>query len=209
MNKVSADPTYVVAEATVAEVYGALSEELTRFVGARVPAAAVDDLVQEIFLRLHARLVEGATVGHLRGWVYQVARYVIADHYRVAERAEIPVGLEVAPALTPTTPPDDSAGEPSLAAQRDFVAAALGAMIDSLPPADAEALRLVEMEGLSQYALAKRLGLSPSGARSRVQRARARLKAQLEACCALAFDRYGGVLSCTPQQPTCTCALSG
>lgn len=185
------------ASPMVEDAYRALSGELSRFIAARVQSAAVvDDLVQEVFLRLHAHLSGDGQVKHLRGWVYQVARYVVADHHRGRGPVEPPEPPEPEPAPTLGWSDED---------RQAVVAGALKSFIDTLPPADAEALRLVELEGLSQQALAERLGLSPSGARSRVQRARARLKAQLEACCALAFDRYGGVISCEPNAGSCDC----
>ncbi|HAH00091.1 MAG TPA: RNA polymerase subunit sigma-24, partial [Ktedonobacter sp.] len=56
-------------------------------------------------------------------------------------------------------------------------------MVDSLPNDYREALYLTEYEGLTQRELADRLGLSFSGAKSRVQRAREKLKVMLLDCC--------------------------
>jgi hypothetical protein len=67
----------------------------------------------------------------------------------------------------------------------------VAAMMDALPDAYREALRLTEYEGLSQKELSERLGISFSGAKSRVQRARAKLKQELLACCHFQFDQAG------------------
>ena len=67
-------------------------------------------------------------------------------------------------------------------------------MIDSLAPAYREALVLVDLNGLTQQAAAKRLGLSLSGVKSRVQRGRRQLRCRLEACCVVEFDRRGGIV---------------
>ena len=58
----------------------------------------------------------------------------------------------------------------------------------------AEALVLTELEGLPQRELAQRLGLSPSGARTRVQRGRRLLKELIDDCCKLEVDARGNVL---------------
>jgi RNA polymerase sigma-70 factor (ECF subfamily) len=71
-------------------------------------------------------------------------------------------------------------------------------MIDSLPSHYREALLLTEYEGLSQKDLADRLGISISGAKSRVQRARAMLRDLLMECCHFEFDRYGTVIDYHP-----------
>ncbi len=64
-------------------------------------------------------------------------------------------------------------------------------MMSLIPEEDRRALRAVDVEGLSQKELAGRLGLSVTGARSRVQRARARLKEALLDCCILETDGRG------------------
>jgi len=56
-----------------------------------------------------------------------------------------------------------------------------------------------EYEGLTQPELAQRLGISLSGAKSRVQRGRARLKELLNQCCTFEFDRRGKVIECEPR----------
>ena len=53
----------------------------------------------------------------------------------------------------------------------------------------------MDLEGRTQRELAEARGLSLSGAKSRVQRARERLRERLEACCTFAFDARGQILS--------------
>ena len=70
-------------------------------------------------------------------------------------------------------------------------------MIESLPEPYGDAVRLYELDGLPQQAIADRLGLSLSGAKSRVQRGREKLKEQLFACCSFQRDRRGNVIGYT------------
>jgi RNA polymerase sigma-70 factor, ECF subfamily len=62
-------------------------------------------------------------------------------------------------------------------------------------PDDQDALRIVELEGVTQVEAARRVGLSVSGMKSRVQRARQRLKTLIEDCCRVERDRRGGIVS--------------
>jgi RNA polymerase sigma-70 factor (ECF subfamily) len=78
--------------------------------------------------------------------------------------------------------------------------AAFRRMIYSLPDHYREALVLTEFNGLTQQDLADQLGISLSGAKSRVQRARAQLKQMLHECCNFEFDRRGKVIDCTPRK---------
>ncbi|HLZ55439.1 MAG TPA: sigma factor-like helix-turn-helix DNA-binding protein, partial [Ktedonosporobacter sp.] len=72
------------------------------------------------------------------------------------------------------------------------------------PDQDRQALVLTEYQGLTQKELGERLGLSFSGAKSRVQRAREKLKQELLACCHFELDRRGHILD---YQPRCDCCV--
>lgn len=76
--------------------------------------------------------------------------------------------------------------------------AAFHRMIRALPKPYREAIVRTEIEGVPQVELAKRLGISVSGAKSRVQRGRRALKQMLLDCCQFEFDRRGGVANCKP-----------
>ena len=65
------------------------------------------------------------------------------------------------------------------------------------------ALVLTEFEGLTQVEMAEELGLSVSGAKSRVQRARAMLRDDLLECCHFEFDRLGHVIDYEPRPRCC------
>ncbi|MGE3165465.1 MAG: sigma factor-like helix-turn-helix DNA-binding protein [Planctomycetota bacterium] len=64
-------------------------------------------------------------------------------------------------------------------------------MLERLDREDRIVLQRVDMLGESQAEIARELGMSMSGLKSRVQRARQRLRAQLEDCCAVERDRSG------------------
>ena len=86
------------------------------------------------------------------------------------------------------------------------LSACLKPLIRNLGPADQEALQLVEFEGVTQVEAAERLGLSVSGMKSRVQRARLHLRTALDECCRIALDRRGGVISYEAHTDQCgTC----
>ena len=67
-------------------------------------------------------------------------------------------------------------------------------MIDEFPEPYRQALLLTDVQGLSQKQLAEQQGLSLSGAKSRVQRARDKLRDLLLQCCHFEFDRRGGIV---------------
>jgi RNA polymerase sigma-70 factor (ECF subfamily) len=152
----------------------------------RSSAADAEDLLQETFLRVQERLDTLEDADSVGAWLARIARNAWIDHLRAAGRPE---GALEPEAAGPTTESDANLDRTVAAWLEDFLA--------ELEPADAAALRAVDLEGRTQRELAAEQGLSLSGAKSRVQRARARLRQRLEACCALAFDARGGILSAT------------
>lgn len=161
-------------------IYDRFAAELQAFLRRRVadPATA-DDLMQSVWLKVHERLAGLCEADKVAPWLFQIARHALIDHQRRLRPTE---------ALPPEISPDETD------AQLPDLRPAVARFLEVLPAEDREALRLTEFDGLTQRELADRLGLSLSGAKSRVQRARAKLREQLEQCCRFEFDRRGNII---------------
>ncbi len=171
-------------------IWTRLSSDLRRFIRRRVSDDHVaDDLLQETFVRIHRNIESLQETERLAAWVHRIAQNVIHDHYRKA--------ASTATALTEVDVTDDADSRGSHV--RCGGAGWLNELIKSLSPTYREAMRLFGIEGLSQREVADRLGLSLSGAKSRIQRGRAQLKEALELCCRFEFDRRGGIVNCDPR----------
>ena len=175
-----------------AAIWEEVHEVLRLFIAKRVVnQAEVDDLLQDIFLRVHRQLDRVNDSGRVVSWLYQITRNAIVDYYRSPERRrEIPAGLagdvdERASAPLPSTDVSDRL--------RTELAGCLRPMLDRLSQDYRDAVTLVELDGLTQQAAAERLGLSLSGMKSRVQRGRKQLKEMLDECCLIHLDRRRGV----------------
>jgi RNA polymerase sigma-70 factor (ECF subfamily) len=185
-------------------VWAELQANIRGFVGRRVRQPAdVDDIVQRVFLQVHRALPTLRDADRLNAWIYQTTRRAIADYYRAPSHTrEVPAGaaVDLAPQIDDTTA-DDADGT---ALQE--LSACLKPLISSLKTADQEALQLVELDGLTQVEAANTLGLSVSGMKSRVQRARLHLRTALDECCRVALDRRGGVIGYEARTDQCgTC----
>lgn len=179
-----------------------LSAKLRAFVERRVRSPSdVDDVVQEVFVRMQRGLPAASDDERFGPWVYQIARNAIVDHYRRTARHPIATESPVEPPVT--TEEDDRAVEQLLASY-------IAWFVAMLPSPYREALTLTELEGLTQKEAADMVGISLSGMKSRVQRGRAMLRQSLEDCCHIALDARGKVLSCEPRPdgklPGCTCS---
>lgn len=183
-------------------VWSELRANIRGFVGRRVRQPAdVDDIVQRVFLQVHRALPTLRDSDRLHAWVYQTTRRAIADYYRAPSHTrEVPAGaaVDLAPQIA------DAADDDGSALQE--LSTCLKPLISSLGPADQQALQLVEFEGITQVEAAERLGLSVSGMKSRVQRARLHLRTALDECCRIALDRRGGIISYEARTDQCgTC----
>jgi RNA polymerase sigma-70 factor, ECF subfamily len=176
--------------ATVESIWDEVASQLRSFIRSRVrDRAATEDILQEVFLRIHQNLPTVRVSERLEAWVWRITRNAIADHFRHLRPNE-PLPHEIAHAT------DNPAELPDLRpCVRQFV--------NELQPTFREALLLTEWQGLTQDELGKRVGLSSSGAKSRVQRARAELKKLLLDCCRFELDRRGNILEMTPQHKKC------
>ena len=172
---------------------------MRRYVGGRVAPAWADDVTGDIFLRLLQRQESLAEARDPLAWTYRVAANVISDHHRrrsVEQRTLERLGAE-------TEAPDSDPDARDHEAVRTDLEACLLPFALELPPKYAEALLLTYFRGMSQVEAAQRLGLSVSGMKSRVQRARAMLKRQLMDCCDFELDRRGGVIDMWPREAAC------
>jgi RNA polymerase sigma-70 factor (ECF subfamily) len=177
------------------QLWETFSGPLQQFIRRRVPDPhSAEDILQDVFLKIHTHIDTLRTHDRMTSWIYQITRNAIADYYR---------------AQRPTTELFEALVAPDEIADDDVVrelSPCVAAMVEQLPDTYREALRLTEYHGLTQKELSERLGISFSGAKSRVQRARAKIKEQLLACCHFQFDHAGRIIE---YQPRCACCASG
>lgn len=177
-------------EPTIRGAWCDLEAKLRPFVARRVRSAFdVDDVVQDVLLRIQRGVGAIRDRERFGPWVYQVARSAIADHRRVVARHP---HADHAPADEPA-PPQDGDG----ALEREL-ATYVARRVPMLASPYREALTLTELEGLTQREAAKMMAISASGMKSRIQRGRRQLRAALEECCRIALDARQHVLSCEP-----------
>lgn len=188
---------------TVMEIWQQVHDGLRAFIAKRMAdEAEIDDILQEVFLRMHRGIDGLKDPQRVVSWVYQITRHAIIDHYQAPRRREMPAGLAADMETTGTAPATPGIGDSNDSGEhRSELAGCLRPMIDQLGKDYREALTLVELEGLTQQAAAKRIGLSLSGMKSRVQRGRQQLKRKLDDCCLIQLDQRKGVAEYTVRDP--------
>lgn len=175
------------------QIWSELHGGITAFVRRRVRNPAdVDDIVQRVFVSVHRGLDSLRDDERLHGWIYRTARNAIIDYYRVPRR-EVASG----DASDMANISRDVEAPASLEEERSALtelAACVQPLLDQLSTQDAEALRLTDIQGVTQGEAARQLGLSVSGMKSRVQRARTRFKEVVQECCRVNLDSRGGII---------------
>jgi RNA polymerase sigma-70 factor (ECF subfamily) len=176
----------------------AIAEAIGAFVGRRVrwPEDA-EDVTQEALLRLYRSAERLKDERALEGWMYQIARSAIIDHRRrAAARPEAadPDGLEAL-----AEEPDE---EPR---PEEELATCLAPLLARVPDSYRQALELTDLAGMSQPQAAALLGLSVSGMKSRVQRGRRLLRAEVGRCCRVELDARGALADASVRDETGLC----
>lgn len=150
------------------------SGALHGFLARRAPGAA-DDLLSETWLQaFRNRAAYDPGRGTVRGWLFGVARVVLAGHWRGAW-------------LDPGVPSRDAEGsnDPWHAVDQRLDAAAVSPLIRdvlaAMPEVERQLLLLVVWDQLTPAEAATAVGVPPGTARSRLHRARTRLREALGA----------------------------
>jgi len=169
-------------------------DSLKRFISTRVqnPDDA-EDILQDVFFKIHKKIHTLKDESRLPSWIYQITRNAIIDYYR---SRKVTVELPEAIKATEEKPPVNASTE---------IASCLKPLIEGLPEKYREAITLTDLKGMTQKELSENLGLYLSGTKSRVQRARGKLREELLECCHIEFDRRGTVLDFQSRKNPCSC----
>lgn len=156
---------------------------------------AAEDILQEVFIKIHSNIDTLKDDSKIQSWIFQITRNSMNDYFRSIKKANqhLPIPEEVE---------EDNSSDLMADTLKDMVK-----MMDELSSEDCEALCLTELGGMSQKDYAKKTGISYSGAKSRIQRAKIKLKDLLMKCCHYQFDKYGTVIGLYPAN-CCCCAES-
>jgi RNA polymerase sigma-70 factor (ECF subfamily) len=166
--------------------------ELRHWLAFRLPVRSeADDLLQDVFLKAMTHAKSFDRVEHPRAWLYEMARNTLIDRLRASRAHEpLPDDLDALPAPEETLEPVDALAQ-----------ACLARVLSELPAQDREAITLCDLDGMPQAEFARLKNLSLSAAKSRVQRARRRMRDLMTMACQVRFDGAGRVNDFVPREP--------
>jgi RNA polymerase sigma-70 factor (ECF subfamily) len=186
-------PEYILnMEANTEELWLQLGNRLKAFILSKIHDETIaEDILQEVFIKIHSKIDTLHDDLKIQPWIYQITRNLIIDYFRSVkkDKQKLPYLFESV---------EDTPNEFLEETLRDMVK-----MMDELPPEYCEALCLTELGEMSQKEYAEKVGISYSGGKARVQRAKKKLKDNLMKCCHYQFDRYGTVIDILPVNCCC------
>ncbi|WP_404424109.1 sigma-70 family RNA polymerase sigma factor [Thalassospira australica] len=158
----------------------ALRKGLHSFVRSRVPENDIDDVVSDILEAIVRNKASLQTADNPSAWIYAVARSKITDFYRKQGRHRMAqYDLKTDPTL-PGSPKNQSVdARPDMTGLSDCL---LG-FISSMPDADRTVLTEIDLQQTRQTDFATRYDIALPTVKSRVRRARKRLRDRLVSCC--------------------------
>jgi RNA polymerase sigma-70 factor (ECF subfamily) len=152
---------------------------------------AAEDIVHDALVKAFAQRHTVNDSERFQSWLYQITRNAMADYFRVQKSSHnLPENIRA----------DDEATTGSANNSESELAACLAPLIDRLPERYRVAVQLADLDGVKQREVASVLGISLSGAKSRVQRGRKLLAELLLECCRIEHDSRGRVVAYEPRE---------
>lgn len=145
----------------------------------------VEDILQNVFMKIYNNINKLDELNNIHAWVHTIAKNTIIDYYKVQKHDLYFGELSEEVVIGESLDDNNTINE---------ISQCLVMMIQYLPEKYKQALTITEIENLSQKELADKAGLSVSGAKSRVQRARVLLKKEFLSCCNLEMDSRGNII---------------
>lgn len=168
--------------------------ELRNFIYKRVKNKSLaDEILQEVLIKVYNFCISKSGVKNLRSWLFQIAQNTIIDYHR--KQSKITVKEDF---VDVTEEDENIAFQEAL----DYIKP----MLAFLPEKYALPLKLSDIDNVKQSDIAKKLNLSLTATKSRIQRGRQLLKAEFITCCHFETDATGNIISfdikssCAPLQ---------
>ncbi len=167
----------------IEEIWTDLHQELKKFIFSKVrDIVKSEDILQDVFLKIHLNIHTLSDCSKLTSWVYQITRNTVADHYRKTNLEVQIDGFDFA---------EQENEEPLYLSLSNCI----NEKISKLSAKYKQAILLTYFDKYSQITIAEELNLSYSGAKTRVQRGREKLKDLVVDCKNVVTDNKGNLIA--------------
>jgi len=163
------------------EIWNIHQKQLLSFIKTKIDNTAIaDDILQDVGIKLHDNILRKTRITNYRNWLFQVTRNTISDYYRKTNSGTIVPLNELITEVDTTS---------------SCVCDLTGFVIQTyLPEKYGKPLYLSDIEKRPQQEIAKLLGLSITATKSRIGRARKKLKELISSCVDVLQNESGQVV---------------
>lgn len=168
----------------IEEIWSQFNQILLNFIQSKVSNKYdAEDILQNVFIKIYKNIDNLKSETKLESWIFQITRNAIIDYYRT-KKPDYLIG-EIEEAFEASIETENMNRKISLC---------LNDMIEELPKKYQMPLNLYEFGNHKHKEISKELNISVSGSKTRVQRARVKLKEMLLKCCDFEVDAYGNII---------------
>jgi len=203
-------------------IWNNFSDHLFNFILQQVKSKShASDILQDVFIKIHKNRNQLKEVEKLESWLFRITRNTITDHFRKNQKElklinEIPtmeteaISLEqnknlqfMADLFAQRLEEFDGEIDYDLEKAIEFFKT-MCSFMEKIDPKYAEAVFWIDWHGMPQKDFAAKVGISLSGAKSRVQRGREHFKSLFHQCCEFEYDKRGQVIDFN-RRPSSNC----
>jgi RNA polymerase sigma-70 factor, ECF subfamily len=178
----------------IASIWDNFHKELKAFIQNKTRNTAdTEDILQDAFIRIIRYWDKVHHSQNVRLYLYGIVRNTMLDHFKHKKTV-----------LDNSNMQELFAEEESQNLNTTVAECCIRPFINKLPEHYREALLITEFQNIPQKELAEKLGISYSGAKSRVQRGKEKLKELIMECCPYQSDIYGNIIS--NEKEACACS---
>lgn len=163
----------------VASIWEGYKEGLRNYILKKVKDEdTANELSHEVLMKVYGTCCSGNQIRNVKSWLYQIAHNTSIDYLRKQQKIN-----SALPELS--NDPEETTYQEA--------AELVAPLLLMLPPKYALPLKLADIDGLKQAAIAEKLELSLTATKSRIQRARKLLKDLIIQCCHIETDHQGNL----------------
>lgn len=161
------------------KIWDANNEHLKNFITKKIPQQEVPDMLQNVSIELFKSLEKGVEIKNPKNWLFQVSRNLIADYYKQKSKS-----INLATNIDNTS----NDFQPCICDVMEQIIQAV------LPESYGQPLILSDVYKVPQKEIANRLNINYENTKSRIQRARKKMKEAFELSVEFVYNKNGEIV---------------
>lgn len=167
-------------------IWNTYSEDIKRFILFKTSDESIaDDLLQEVFIKVHTKISNVQDVKKIKSWIFTVANNTVMDYFRATKKNKVTIDNAIA--TKDIEDFDDHTADFYEHSEQDC----LYGIIKSLEKKYRDPLFMADIQGYKQQQIAETLKLPLPTVKSQIQRARKMIAQGFMDCCGYQLNEKG------------------